>query len=100
MYISQKKMKYTDRELAAKLKFYKNLPEKARRHFLAVQYEQLGNGSQRYLAEVFKCSRNTIRNGMAELSASTGSDIDYTRQRKAGGGRKKKSKKQQICFPK
>ena len=32
-----------------KIKYYKNLPEKARRHFLALKYDFLGLGSQKYM---------------------------------------------------
>lgn len=80
---------YSDSEISLKLKYYKNLPEKARRHFLALEYERLGFGSQRYLSSIFGCSRNTITRGSQELTE--GSNVDYSRQRKPGGGRKKKS---------
>lgn len=84
-------MRYQEEELRQKLIYYKSLPEKARRHFLALEYVRLGVGSQRYLAEVFGCSRNTITKGKRELAAHAGNSIDYSRQRKAGAGRKKKS---------
>lgn len=80
-------MYYSDEELSLKLAFYKRLPEKQRRHFLATEYTSLGRGSQRYLAKVFGCSRITITKGCIELEAG---EIDYSRQRKKGGGRKKK----------
>ena len=83
-------MVYTDEELVLKLAYYEALPEKARRHFLALQYAALGRGSQRYLASVFKCSRATITKGTRELEQTPAEALDYTRQRKAGGGRKKK----------
>jgi len=83
-------MKYQESELVQKLTYYNNLPEKARRHFLALEYTRLGRGSQRYLAEVFSCSRCTIIKGSRELASHEGGVIDYSRQRKAGGGRKKK----------
>lgn len=84
-------MKYTEAELSNKLKYYKSLPEKVRRHFLALEYQHLGKGSQRYVAQVFGCSRSTIIKGGLELAAAQDEPIDYTRQRKVGGGRKKKS---------
>lgn len=77
---------YSSLEIISKLKYYKSLPEKARRHFLALEYQSLGRGSQRYISSVFGCSRNTITTGSKELEQ----ELDYTRQRKAGGGRKKK----------
>ena len=82
---------YSSLEISSKLKYYKSLPEKARRHFLALEYQSLGRGSQRYLSSVFGCSRNTITVGSNELANSRDQVIDYTKQRKPGGGRKKKS---------
>jgi hypothetical protein len=85
-------MEYKPEELELKLLYYKSLPEKARRHFLALQYEQLGIGSQRYLSQVFSCGRKTITKGKLELSGALGATVDYSRQRKKGGGRKKREK--------
>ena len=82
---------YTQEQLSTFTKYADSLPEKARRHFLAVQYQQLGKGSQRYLADVFSCSRITITKGVRELAEVSVQTLDYSRQRKAGGGRKKKS---------
>ena len=82
--------KYEEQEQILKLEYYKNLPEKNRRHFLAIEYECLGIGSQRYLASIFGCCRKTLIKGCKELRASAGGAIDYGRQRKAGGGAKKK----------
>ncbi len=75
--------------LAKQLSYYASLPEKQARHFLALEYERLGVGSQRYLAQVFSCSRKTINKGQREL-AEHNYRVDYARQRVAGGGRKKK----------
>jgi len=82
---------YTEDQKLALLKYYQSLSEKQRRHFLALQYKQLGFGSQRYLASVFSCSRITITKGCAELSQSENDSLDYSRQREPGGGRKKKA---------
>ena len=84
-------MSYSAEELSLKLKYYKSLPEKARRHYLALEYRQLGRGSQHYLSSVFGCGRQTIIKGCQELNSETDSVFDYTRQRKPGGGRKKKN---------
>lgn len=82
---------YTPSEIGSKLKYYKSLPEKARRHFLAIEYQSLGRGSQRYISSIFGCSRNTITKGSSELSITKETILDYKRQRKEGGGRKKKN---------
>lgn len=84
-------MAYTQEEISLLLKHKENLSEKARRHFLAIQYKQLGRGSQRYIAEIFGCSRITITKGLRELEQADSNSIDYSRQRKPGGGRKKKA---------
>lgn len=86
----RKKEHYASDFVEKQLNYYASLPEKQRRHFLAMEYLRLGVGSQRYLARVFSCSRKTISKGMRELSENNYQG-DYTRQRVAGGGRKKRS---------
>lgn len=85
----QRTIYYTDELLAIKKNYYEHLPEKQARHFLAQEYLDLGKGSQRYLSEVFGCSRQTIRKGVNELNTPDFAP-DYSRQRSEGGGRKKK----------
>lgn len=80
---------YSQESLQYKKKYYEFLPEKARRHFLGQEYLHLGPGSQRYLARVFACSRDTILKGSRQVSA-VDFQADYTRQRAEGGGRKKR----------
>ena len=75
--------------LDKQVKYYSGLPEKQRRHFLAMEFERLGRGSKRYISRVFGCARQTIDKGLAELSAHDHVG-HYGRQRAAGGGRKKK----------
>lgn len=82
--------RYTPDEIPTLVAFANGLPEKARRHFLALQYKQLGKGSQRYLAELFNCSRITITTGVQELAEANQTTFDYSRQRQIGGGRKKR----------
>lgn len=83
--------RYSAEELTYLRAFIDGLGEKERRHFLALQYKRLGKGSQRYLAEVFSCSRITITRGCRELKLGLADGLDYSRQRRRGGGRKKKS---------
>lgn len=82
---------YTSEELGLRQKYYQGLPEKARRHYLALEYKRLGRGSQHYLSTVFSCGRQTIIKGCQELDSGSPTVFDYTRQRKPGGGRKKKN---------
>jgi len=86
----RKKEHYESDFVEKQLSYYVSMPEKQRRHFLAMEYLRLGVGSQRYLASIFNCSRKTILKGVREL-AETNYEADYARQRKAGGGRKKRS---------
>jgi len=87
--MSKAKTYFEDDFLEKQLKYYRSLSEKQRRHFLAMEFERLGEGSNHYLARVFGCGRQTIRKGLQELSESN-YETDYTRQRVAGGGQKKK----------
>jgi DNA invertase Pin-like site-specific DNA recombinase len=80
---------YEDDFLEKQLSYYASLPEKQRRHFLAMEYERLGVGSKRYVARIFGCHRQTINKGLREL-AENNYETDYSRQRETGGGRKKR----------
>lgn len=86
--MSRVKSHYADDFLEKQLSYYRSLSEKQRRHFLAMEYERLGEGSKRYVARIFGCHRQTINKGLRELAADN-YETDYTRQRKTGGGRKK-----------
>ena len=83
---------YTEELKLEKQKYYRGLSEKAQRHFLGQEYLSLGAGSQRYLSEVFSCSRHRIRRGTLEVNTPN-FKADYSGQRKSGGGRKKKKMK-------
>ena len=87
--MATKKEFYDKQILAGLIKYVNNLPEKERRHYIAMEYIRIGRGSQRYLAKTFGCARQIIINGVKELKSE---DYwpDYTRQRRKGGGRKKK----------
>ena len=77
--------------LEKQLPYYRSLPEKQRRHFLAMEYQRLGPRSKRYLSRVFSCHWQTLNKGLQEL-AGNNYQGDYRRQRAVGGGRKKKSR--------
>jgi hypothetical protein len=87
--MSKAKSYYAEDFLEKQLSYYRSLPEKQRRHFLAMEFARLGVGSKHYLARVFGCARQTIRKGVRELTENN-YESDYTRQRVVGGGRKKK----------
>ena len=86
----KKKEHYESDFVEKQLSYYQGLPEKQRRHFLAMEYLRLGVGSQRYMAKIFSCSRKTILKGVREL-AENNYEVDYSKQRAVGGGRKKRS---------
>jgi len=86
----KKKEHYESDFVERQLSYYQGLPEKQRRHFLAMEYLRLGVGSQRYMAKIFSCSRKTILKGVREL-AENNYEVDYSKQRAVGGGRKKRS---------
>jgi hypothetical protein len=90
-----RKTYYSEALKVQKQAYYSALPEKAKRHFLGQEYLSLGEGSQRYLAEVFKCSRQTIKKGTDEVQ-SLSFNPNYERQRVKGGGRKKKNRNMSI----
>jgi hypothetical protein len=80
---------YDDEILERYIKFFKNLPEKQRRHFIALEYLRLGRGSQRYLATTFGCARQVIVDGAKEVQVPD-FNPDYSRQRRKGAVEKKR----------
>jgi hypothetical protein len=81
---------YSPTERIVQLQHYQSLSERQQRHFLGFEYKRLGIGSQRYLSEVFACSRMRIGKGYQEIETNTLSTQCHG-QRKAGGGRKKRN---------
>lgn len=67
--------------------FYNNLSEKDRRHYSAIEALKLGRGGIKYIASLFKCSRQTIYTGIHELKNH--SLLISSKIRRMGGGRKK-----------
>ena len=46
---------------------YDSLSEKDRRRYAAVEAEKLGHGGVLYIAELFECDPDTIRQGRADV---------------------------------
>jgi len=67
--------------------FYDTLSEKDRRRYAAVEAAKLGHGGLTYLAQVFECHPNTIRQGIEDV-ALLPEDEAKGRTRKKGAGRK------------
>ena len=66
--------------------FYESLSEKDRRRYAAIEAQKFGRGGFRYIARVLGCDRQTIAQGMQELTDPNA--LQQTRIRRAGGGRK------------
>lgn len=47
--------------------FYRSLSEKDRRRYAAVEAGKLGHGGVAYIARLFGCDPDTIRQGMADV---------------------------------
>ncbi len=67
---------------------YDQLSEKDRRIYAAIEARKLPHGGMTYIAELFGCSRKTIRQGMKELDDPR--TLPKDRIRRPGGGRKAK----------
>jgi len=65
---------------------YASLSEKDRRFYAAIEAIKLGRGGITYVAKLFGCSRNTIKNGITEQKNPD--LIVKNRSRNHGGGRK------------
>ena len=71
---------------------FDRLSEKDKRLYAGVEALKFPFGGISYIAQLFSCSRNTIRRGINELKETA--TIHKKRDRKAGGGRKQAIKKQ------
>ena len=64
--------------------FYESLSEKDRRRYAAVESEKLGHGGTEYVASLFGCDANTIRQGKTDVEQLP-QDAAFGRVRKKGG---------------
>ena len=64
--------------------FYDSLSEKDRRRYAAVEAEKLGHGGTDYIANLFACDPNTIRQGQEDVDQLP-QDAAEGRVRKKGG---------------
>ncbi len=83
--------KYTS-EVEEKMRaFYQNLAEKDKRYYSAIEAMKLKYGGIKYIANLFKCSRQTIYTGIKELAENK--LLPSGQSRVAGGGRKSRATK-------
>jgi DNA invertase Pin-like site-specific DNA recombinase len=81
-------MQKYDKKIEEKMQlFYDNLSEKDKRHYAAVEAMKFGHGGIKYLANLFKCTRQTITKGLRELEENK-EIVKVGRSRRLGGGRK------------
>ena len=66
--------------------FYRSLSEKDRRRYAAVEAEKLGHGGVAYVARLFGCDPDTVRQGLA--------DVEHLPQDAAEGRVRKKGRPQ------
>ncbi len=69
-------------------KLYRSLSEKDRRRYAAVEAEKIGHGGTQYIAALFDCHPDTIRQGKADLEQLP-KDAAQGRVRKKGAGARK-----------
>lgn len=75
---------YSPRVEARMRAFYTSLSEKDRRRYAAVEAEKLGYGGTEYIAALFECHPNTIRQGREDVDQFP-QDTAEGRVRKKGG---------------
>jgi Fic family protein len=78
---------------------FDRLSEKDKRLYAGVEALKFPYGGISYIAQLFSCSRNTIRRGINELQEKA--TIPKKRARKAGGGRNKLLQNKRLlmtCF--
>jgi len=63
---------------------YDSLSEKDRRRYAAVEAEKLGHGGVQYIADLFDCDEETIRQGVQDVEQLP-TDAAVGRVRKKGG---------------
>jgi hypothetical protein len=68
-------------------KLYKNLPEREKRLYAAIEALKLEDGGQKYISEILGCDPHTISKGIDELY--NGSDLPEGYSRKPTAGAKK-----------
>jgi hypothetical protein len=76
--------RYSSKVEARMRAFYESLSEKDRRRYAAVEAEKLGHGGTEYIASLFGCDPNTVRQGREDMDRLP-QDAALGRVRKKGG---------------
>ena len=69
-------------------RFYATLSEKDRRRYAGVEALKLGHGGINYISQLLGCDRNTVAQGIEEVTGLPADSQPEDRVRQAGGGRK------------
>ena len=80
-------------------KYYATLSEKDQRRYAAIEALKLGQGGQRYVAQLLGCSEKTVSRGLADLDEMPEQPSYVPRIRKPGGGRPRYSPFGHFCSP-
>ncbi|MEM6474413.1 MAG: hypothetical protein AAF802_33070 [Planctomycetota bacterium] len=65
---------------------YRTLSEKDRRRYAAVEAEKLGHGGVEYIAKLFGCHRDTIRQGRVDIETLPEDPAEGRVRKKGAGG--------------
>ncbi len=70
-------------------RFYDTLSEKDRRRYAGIEALKLGHGGIKYISQLLGCDRNTVAQGIEEVTELPPESRLENRVRQAGGGRKR-----------
>ncbi len=70
-------------------RFYETLSEKDRRRYAGVEALKLGHGGITYISQLLGCDRNTVAQGVEEVTGLPPDSQPENRVRQVGGGRKR-----------
>jgi hypothetical protein len=70
-------------------RFYATLSEKDRRRYAGIEALKLGHGGITYLSHLLGCDRNTVAQGLVEVTELAPDSQPEIRIRRVGGGRKR-----------
>ena len=75
--------------LKYKQRFFASLNEKQKRHFAAIEANELGYHGVTIISKLYDIHPHTIRSGQKELLENESNRLPDDQIRKSGGGRKK-----------
>ena len=70
-------------------RFYDTLSEKDRRRYAGIEALKLGHGGITYISQLLGCDRNTVAQGVKEVTGLPADSQPENRVRQAGAGRKR-----------